>query len=171
MRTMNRVLLITLSGLDRPGLVSEVAEVVAGLEANWEQSRMLHLADRFVGILEVHVRSDRAETLIEKLRGIKHLEITITTAAPSSPPQPTVEMEIMGMDHPGIVSEVFGVLGQAKVNVESLQTHVEPAANSGHALFRARARLTVPEGGLHALQASLEDIAQDVMVTVQPVGP
>ena len=168
---MNTVLLLTLSGLDRPGLVGELADVIAGLEANWEQSRMLHLADRFIGLLEVHVREDRADVLIERLQSLGDLEIHITSASPSPPPQPTVELEIMGMDHPGIVSEVFGVLGKSQVNVETLRTVVEPAANSGHALFKARARLSIPAAiGLQDLQRSLENIAQDVMVTIHPMG-
>jgi glycine cleavage system regulatory protein len=168
---MNTVLLITLSGLDRPGLVSEVAEVIAGLEANWEQSRMLHLADRFIGILEVHVRPVRTEALIEQLKAIKDLEMTIATAKPSNPPQPQVELNLMGSDHPGIVRAIFGVIGDSKVNVESLRTHTEPAPDSGQMLFKAHALLSAPKSSdLDALQDALENISQDVMVTLGRIG-
>ncbi len=167
---MNTVLLITLSGLDRPGLVGELAEVIAGLEANWEQSRMMHLADRFIGILEVHVRPGRAEELISQLQNIGDLQLTISTAKPGQSPQPTIELEVTGTDNPGIVKEIFSVLGSSQVNVETLRTHVEPAPDSGQMLFYASARLSAPtSANFQNLQEQLEAIAGDIMVSVNLV--
>ena len=50
---MNSVLVLTISGQDRAGLVEKLADVIAEHGGNWEHCRMAHLAGRFVGLLEV----------------------------------------------------------------------------------------------------------------------
>ena len=50
---METVLVLTISGRDRSGLVEQLADVIAAHGGNWEHCRMAHLAGRFVGLLEV----------------------------------------------------------------------------------------------------------------------
>ena len=52
---METVLVLTISGKDRAGLVEQLADVIAAHGGNWEHCRMAHLAGRFVGLLEVSV--------------------------------------------------------------------------------------------------------------------
>ena len=56
---MNSILLITLSGVDRVGIVREVAHWVTAFGANWERSRMIRLSGRFVGLLQVSVTDEK----------------------------------------------------------------------------------------------------------------
>ncbi len=166
---MNSVLLITLSGDDRPGLVQALADTVAAHKANWEQSRMLHLAGRFVGLLEVAVPEDKAHALITALRELGELELTIAEGRLShAKPDRAIEIQVLGADHPGIVAEIFGAVAEAGLNVENLTTGTEPAPDSGQALFRASARLSAPGNiDLDALRDMLEDIAADLVVEVE----
>ena len=60
---MNGVLILTISGQDRAGLVEKLADIIAEHSGNWEHCRMAHLADRFVGLLEVAVPYDRQQDL------------------------------------------------------------------------------------------------------------
>lgn len=168
---MKSVLLITLSGVDRPGLVRELSDVVNGIGANWEQSRMMHLSGHFVGLLEVSVEETKAHELIVKLRELGDLELTIAEGSSTAPPEHVFHLELVGADHPGIVSEIFGVLAQDGINVELLRTETEAAADSGTPLFKANARLSAPAGAdLTAIRQSLEAIAQDIMVTIDFAG-
>lgn len=164
---MNAVILVTFSGKDRPGLVDELSETIARFEGNWEQSRMMHLADRFIGLLEVQVDATRVATLESALRGIPDLEMTIARGEATPPAGQLFQIEIMGADHPGIVREVFGVIAQAGLNVESLSSRTEAAPDSGMPIFRARAMLGSSSSvDLTVLQQSLESIAADIQVSV-----
>ena len=54
-------------------------------------------------------------------------------------------LEIVGQDRPGIVREISHALASFGVNVEDLLTECASAAMSGETLFKARARLSIPE--------------------------
>ena len=58
---MNGVLVLTISGEDRAGLVEKLADVIAEHGGNWEHCRMAHLAGRFVGLLEVTVTGNQQQ--------------------------------------------------------------------------------------------------------------
>lgn len=166
---METLLLITISGPDRSGLVERLAEEVAANGGNWEHSRMTHLGDRFVGLLQVRVPHDRKSDLELAVQGISELDVIIASAdAIKELPTPSqFELEITGSDHPGIVRDIFSALSVAGVNVEHLQTETVSAPESGGLLFQAKARLSCSEGVDHEqLRAKLESIAHDILVDI-----
>jgi len=130
---------------------------------------MVHLADRFVGLLQIRVSGVNQQDLESALRMIKGLDVMLaaTKGEPEDAPsaQSGLRLELLGSDHPGIVRDVFAALAKANVNVEELHTSTEPAPDSGGMLFRASARLA-PQADLdqEALRASLSAIATDLMV-------
>ena len=76
-------------------------------------------------------------------------------------------LEIVGQDRPGIVREISHVLAGFGVNVEELQTECASAAMSGETLFKARARLSIPESCNAAeIRQQLEKIAEDLIVEI-----
>jgi glycine cleavage system regulatory protein len=164
-------LVITLIGPDRPGLVEAVAAAVAENGGNWLEGRMAHLAGKFAGILRVNVPSERAgdlQTALSKLqtRGLKVVaeaggEAADTTFRP-------MDVELLGLDRPGLVREISSLLAARRVNVEELTTDVYSAPMSGDTMFRARARVHVPpEVDEHELRESLERLAGDLMVEIR----
>lgn len=163
----NAVYLITFSGQDRPGLVDALSDVIARHGGNWERSRMMHLSGRFIGLLEVHVDAARAEDLKLGLQGLEGLEMTIAHGQSDPPPAQAFDLEVLGADHPGIVSEIFSVVARAGLNVESLRTRTEAAPDSGTPMFRAQALLgSSGPVDLTALEQALGAIATDIQVTV-----
>jgi glycine cleavage system regulatory protein len=167
---MDSLLIITISGPDRAGLVERLAEEIAANGGNWEHSRMTHLADRFVGLLQVRVASDRQQDLESAIRVIPDLDVLIAHGEDGveTERETAFELEVTGSDHPGIVRDVFRALAQAGANVESLRTETSNAAETGGLLFTAKARLSGgSELDLQSLQASLEAIAQDILVDIQ----
>lgn len=169
---MQSVLILTVSGTDRAGLVERLAETIAKHGANWEHCRMAHLADRFVGLLQVSVPATRQGALEADLRGIEDLEVTVAAGYPdadaAAEPSETLNLEVVGGDHPGIVRDVFAALAEAEVNVEELSTYTESAPETGGVLFYAKARLA--EHGKvdrERIREKLEAIAQDIMVDVR----
>ncbi len=165
-------LILTLSGRDHPGLVERLAQVIADHNGNWEQSRMSHLAQRFVGLLEVHVASERAAELCDALRELPGLELTLHVEDKALGQNgPFVILDLVGSDQPGIVQKVSRVLAQHDVNIEELTTSTEPAPDTAAPLFRAKMRLSgcSPEARA-AIQTKLEAIATDLMVDLTLEG-
>ncbi len=167
---MDSVLVVTISGEDRSGLVEELADVIAAHGGNWEHCRMAHLAERFVGLLQVSVAGERQQDLEAALRTIKDLDVMIAAGelgSGSSVPR-QFDLELIGSDHSGIVRDVFRALASAGANVEQLSTKTLNAPESGRVLFEAKARLTCePEVDLQAVRHHLEAIASDLMVDLK----
>ena len=67
---MARVLVLTVIGEDRPGLVESLAEVISTHDGNWDKSRMARLAGHFAGVVQIHLPDDRADALIAALPGL-----------------------------------------------------------------------------------------------------
>jgi glycine cleavage system regulatory protein len=184
-------LVLTLIGLDRPGLVENVAQVVADHGGNWLESRMIHLGGRFAGILRVELPADRRAPLSRALEGLaaSGLRVVADVVSPTaSAPAPAVaektqagssaadrpgegrlmKLELIGLDRPGLVREISQLLAQHRINVEELSTGRSSAPMSGEMLFRAEARVKVPAGveGAH-LRARLGRLASDLTVEIK----
>ncbi|MEM8864715.1 MAG: ACT domain-containing protein [Planctomycetota bacterium] len=166
-------LVLTVLGVDRPGLVESIARLVADHQANWLESRMAHLAGHFAGILRVEVEQSQADALTAALRtlgaegegaGLETVVHPDATPAATSDAAPLL-LDLTGADRPGIVREISRVLAAQGVNVEELATETHAAANTGHPVFRATAKLRLAAGGSEAaLREALEAVAADLVV-------
>lgn len=165
------ILLVTISGRDEPGIVRAVAERVQGRGGNWECCRLIHLAGRFVGIVQVSVAEELAEDLRLDLLAVAGLETTVAEGFPvETGGRPSLKISAVGADSPGIVREVFGALAELGLNVEELDTRTEAAASSGTLLFRIDGVLSSPERvSPEVVREKVEAIAYDLQVEVAVV--
>ena len=173
-------LVLTILGPDRPGLVEQLARVVAEHGANWLESRMAHLAGQFAGILRVEVDAAHAEELAASLRGLAASGLdtiihpdpvgdtpAMRSIAASADSRPLLHLDLLGQERPGIVREISRVLASLGVNVEELNTQCRAAAETGQPLFHAEAQLRLPPTVTEdALRQALEAVAADLMVDV-----
>jgi len=162
-------LVITLVGADRTGLVESVARVVAEHDGNWLESRMCRLGGEFAGILRVEIPAEKKSALLAALQKISGLNVVIqpTQTAVAATSGRQTKLEIVGSDRPGIVREITSALARANVNVEEFFSELVSAPMSGETLFKASARLQLPEHcDLAALKRDLEKIAADLLVDV-----
>lgn len=163
------MLVLTVVGADRTGLVQSIAETITAVGGNWEESRMARLAGQFAGILLVTVDAGRADELVAALRKLEASGLVITArptqAAETPSPSVTVRLQLTANDRPGIVRDVSKVLAERGMNVEELETEVTSAAMSGDAMFTARARLRAPAAtSLADLRAKLEALGSELML-------
>lgn len=167
---MARTLVLTVIGPDRPGLVEELAQQIAGHAGSWDESRMARLAGHFAGVVQIHLPDERAEGLIASLPGLagRGLSVSVVDSEASDRPLDagdTLWLELVGQDRPGIIRDVSHALATLGVNVQDLRTSVESAPMSGERLFRARAELAPPSGlARDAIRKTLEKLAADMMV-------
>ena len=169
---MARVLVLTVIGEDRPGLVEALAELIAEHAGSWDESRMARLAGHFAGVVQVHVPDERAAGLIEALSGLaqRGLEVAVVDSDWSmaeADHRDAFRLELVGQDRPGIVREISSALAALGVSVQELRTVVESAPMSGERIFRAQAELAPPPGvDLDKIRGALERLADDMMVDI-----
>ena len=159
---------VTVLGADRPGLVQSISAAVAGCGGNWLESRMARLAGQFAGILLIDLPSGADPALaaaVAKLEA-EGLRVVVQAGAVEAPAAAeTVTLEVVGQDRPGIIRDITAILARLGVNIEELSTDVRSGSFSGEAMFRAEARLRVPEGlAVHVLRTEVERLGNELMV-------
>lgn len=164
------LLVITIVGEDRPGIVESLAAAVAENGGNWLSSSMSNLAGQFAGIIEVSVedtRSDALGTAIESLPGL-HVHSVQGLGTVETDDRPVASLEVVGVDQPGIVKGLTGVLRGAGVNLLEFGSWTEPAPNSGDLLFRALAEFVLePSLDLESLQSRLGAFAEEMGIDIE----
>ena len=164
-------LVMTIIGPDRTGLVESVARTVAEHGGNWLESRMCRLGGEFAGLLRIEIPAEKKPLLLASIQALQKdgLQIVIRADEPraGSAAGRQTKLEIVGSDRPGIVRDITSALARANVNVEEFFSEVVSAPMSGETLFKASARLQLPEHcDLAALKKDLEKIAADLLVDV-----
>ena len=172
---MMKSLVMTIIGEDRPGLVEALSAIIDEHGGNWEESRMVHLAGEFAGLVHVQVPRDRAGELERALGGLKGLSVVVARAQEGEPlPADAhfLELEVIGQDHPGIVHRLAQAIAAERINIEELETEIVDAPMSGEPLFQARARLRAPKSvTLEDLERDLQRVAADLMVDIRLEEP
>src|SRR4029077_7780859 len=122
--TMQRSLVMTVIGEDRPGLVESIASLVAGHGGNWLEIRMSRLGGQFAGIVRVEVPSEKEQALADALKNLaaRGLNVVVHPHVPrrTASDRPVSVLEIVGHDRPGIVQQISRALADFGVNVEDL---------------------------------------------------
>lgn len=170
---MQSSVVITIVGPDRPGLVESISRTVESGAGNWTHSRMAHLGGQFAGMLFIETAEDHVESLIDSLKTLEGDGLTVTAVPGQSAPDSdtgsragdTIEVELVGQDRTGIVRQIAAAIAACGANIEDLATECFSAPMSGEKMFRATARVHLPQTiDAATLQSDLEAIAHDLMV-------
>ncbi|MFZ2427075.1 MAG: ACT domain-containing protein [Propioniciclava sp.] len=160
------ILVITVIGTDRAGLVSALAGVVADHEGNWTRSQLAELAGAFAGIVVVEVPDERVTAFTTAALAIDGLEVVVQGGQEAATPTARqVTLEVLGNDRPGIVKEISRVVARHGLSILELTTDTREAPMTGGRLFEARLTVEVNDpSDLDAVRADLERIAAELMV-------
>jgi len=171
------MLVLTVIGSDRPGLVELVSRIVAGHGGNWLESRMSRLGGEFAGIIRVEIAPSSEPALTRDLAALGSQGLTVVCRSGGVEPPAArrfAALDLVGHDRPGIVRDISQALARAGANVEELTTSCESAAMSGEPLFKAAIKIGLPEGfDLASIRHELEEIASNLLVDIslEPVEP
>jgi glycine cleavage system transcriptional repressor len=140
---------LTAVGPDRPGVVSEISRTIHAAGCNLEDSRMAILGGEFALILLCSGPAEATRLVEQRARALaERLGLGCIVKPTSPPPEPrgavTCSLRVSGIDRPGIVHGVTGLLAARAVNVASLESRVVPAPESGTPIFQLSAELHVP---------------------------
>ena len=162
-------LAITVIGRDRPGIVADVAEVLARIGANLTDSVMTRLRGHFAMTLVcTGPAAAEVEAILAPLSDGGHLLATVRQVdgdAEQVPPGEPYLLAVHGADRLGIVAAVTRVVAEAGGNVTDLTTRLTGP------LYVVVAEVDLPSGTADALAARLAEIAAglDVEVTLRRV--
>lgn len=138
-RKLKHIALVAL-GEDRLGIVRALSEVINNEDGNICDSRMTVLGGHFAILILVAgpwnklARIEAQLPEIEKRLGIR---IMVTHTEPKSP-QPTMvpySVEVISIDHPGIVYNLACFFYARDVNIETMNTVTYSAPHSGATMF------------------------------------
>jgi len=159
------LLAITVLGHDRPGIIAEATDALAGLGLNIEDSTMTLLRGHFAMMLITAGDAD-ARTVEAALAGLTadgSLSVAVrqVPAESGTPTEASYLLSVHGGDRPGIVSSLAGEVAKVGGNITDLTTRL-----AGD-LYVLSAEVDLPGGvDVDGLTAQLRAVADGLGVEV-----
>ena len=154
-------LVVTVMGPDRPGIVSLLSDRAQRYGANWAASRLANLAGEFAGMVHFEVPRENADALANALRGLESSGLRVNIAKSDGAGVPAglrgVELELVGDDRVGIVSNLTRMLAARGISIENIHTEIV-GGKTAKPTFKVAAHLLVP------VSLSLEDLEREIGV-------
>jgi len=164
---------LTIIGRDRPGIVSQVTEVLFRLGCNIADSSCSILGGQFAMILIIsHPELDDKFQLIEAFKPLEegNLSVFVRSLRPGGEQRPEIHGElcmvsVYGSDKPGIVYRVARELGERQVNITDLNTKLIGTKERPVYVMMLEAVLP-PEVGVEELEEVLSGLKADLQVDI-----
>ena len=146
---MSDYLVISAIGNDRPGIVNNVSQIIVERKGNITSSRMMAMGGEFSLMLMVEGDSDIIEKIQSALPGMESsLGLTIVSKNTSdntlTAERVPCNINVVSMDHPGIVQQVADFFSSRDVNIEEMNTDTYPAAHTGTQMFALNMAISLP---------------------------
>jgi glycine cleavage system transcriptional repressor len=168
---MRKHIVLTASGIDRPGVIEEFTKLLLHFDGNVEASRMSRLGGAFAMLMLVSAPDEKLEELraaLAELHYVKydvHTRITDVKEPDTGPTFTPCGITVTGADHMGIIHQITRYLAEQGINVETMNTEVISAPMSGSPLFTMSAVVRVPAKlSVEDLREALEYIGEEVGV-------
>lgn len=146
---MSSHLVISAIGEDQTGLVDRLSEWVLDNDCNIEDSRMVVLGGEFAILLLVSGNWNNIAKLEDQLSGLQDkLGMQIATKHTESKPRQgsflPYAVDVIALDHPGIVHNLASFFSHRQINIQDLSTATYAAPHTGTPMFSVRMLLDVP---------------------------
>lgn len=165
---MKNYLVISALGEDRPGIIDQLSEAVTDSGCNILDSRMTVLGGEFAMLLLVEGNWNNIAKLENSLTGLeKRLDLTVTTRRTGEREVKNNLMpyavEVVALDHPGIVHHLANFFSSRGINIEDMTTGSYAAAHTGTAMFSVQLKVNVPaEVHIAALREEFMDFCDQL---------
>ena len=149
MDNQNNYLVITASGEDQVGLVDRLSGKITESGCNIEESRMAVLGEQFALIMLLSGPWNALSKLEGQMSVLGQqlgLSIIHKRTQQRNRKQPAVPyaVEVLAMDHPGIVRNLVAFFSKNAINIEELQTDTYPAPHTGAPMFSVTLTVGIP---------------------------
>ncbi len=168
METQNNYLVIAASGEDKIGLVDRFSSRIAESGCNIEESRMAVLGGQFALIMELSgpwnalSKLEGQMGLLGDQLGLSIIHKRTRMRARTQPAIP-YRVDVVVMDHPGIVRDLAAFFSRNNINIEELQTDTYPAPHTGTPMCSVTMTVGIL-GGIHisTLRGNFLDYCDDL---------
>lgn len=149
MATKKTYLVISALSEDHPGIVNALSKAILEHGCNIEDSRMTVLGGEFAAILLVEGKWNTLAKVENALPEIERkLDMRImskrtgerTGGANLLP----YAVDVISMDHPGIVNNLAGFFAERSINIEDINTSTYAAAHTGTPMFAVHMTIGIP---------------------------
>lgn len=146
---MTNQLVISALGEDKPGIVKTVSKNILDCGGNIAESHMSVLGGEFALMILVTGEENvltSIESRLSTLQDTLGLTVIAKRTRKSLTPKDgrPYKIEIISMDHPGIVHNVTDYLAQHNINVEELETDSYAAPHTGTPMFSLNIQIAIP---------------------------
>ena len=146
---MENYLVICAVGKDRPGIVDRLSAAILECGCNISDSRMTVLGGEFAIILLVSGKWNALAKLENQLPGLREqLNLTITIQRTDEEKHHenllSYAVEVVSIDHPGIVYQIANFFSKRDINIRELNTNSYAAAHTGTPMFTINMIIEVP---------------------------
>jgi glycine cleavage system transcriptional repressor len=137
---MASYLVISAIGEDKPGIVQKLSQMIVEKNGNITSSRMMAMGGEFSLMLMVEGNDKIIDDIIASLPDMEaSLELTITSRktwkSDGASPLIAYRVEVVSMDHPGIIQQVSDFFSRRDANIEEMNTDTYAAAHTGTTMF------------------------------------
>jgi glycine cleavage system transcriptional repressor len=149
MSAQHNYLVISALGQDRPGIVDELSGAILEDGCNIADSRMAVLGGEFAIMLMVEGNWNTLTKLEDSIPELeKQLGLTIiakrTGDKQTSDALLPYGVEVVSLDHPGIVHHLASFFSQRNINIEDMVTNSYAAAHTGTQMFSVQMTVGIP---------------------------
>lgn len=145
----DKYLVISALGKDRPGIVNTLSKAALDSGCNITNSRMAVLGGEFALILLINGAENAVAAMQRRLPALEQ-ELQLTVIAKSTAPRPAerhsvpYRVEVVAMDHPGIVHRITEFFAAQTINIEELETETYAAPHTGATMFSLLMTVAIP---------------------------
>ncbi len=141
-------LVISALGEDRPGIVNELSRLVSETGCSIEDSRMTVLGGDFAIILLVEGRWNELAKLEAGLPAAgRRFGLTVNAKRTTPKHQEgnllPYNVEVVSIDHPGIVHQLANFFSSREINIRDMATTTYAAAHTGTPMFQVQMTIDV----------------------------
>jgi glycine cleavage system regulatory protein len=164
-------LVVTVVGRDRPGIVRLLSDCAQRHGASWAASRLSNLAGEFAGMVHLEVPRENADALAAALSALDasglRLVVARSEGAQAAEGLRGIDLELVGEDRLGIVSQLTRILAESGISIEHIHTEIVGPETSGKHSFKVAAHLLAPKAlALDELRRKLEVLANEMMLDI-----
>jgi glycine cleavage system transcriptional repressor len=153
---MSQLIVISVIGTDRTGVVQDLTKVIMKGGGNIEESRMTTLGSEFAMLLLVSgnwATLNKLEQGINKLAKSAELTVTVrpTDAKPPCGDRMPYAVDIVSLDQQGIVFNLANFFADRDIEIADVATRSYAAAHTGSPMFAIQMAVNVP-ASIHIAQ-------------------
>jgi glycine cleavage system transcriptional repressor len=165
---MSEQLVITALGDDRPGIVDELSQALFKHNLNIEDSRMSVLGGEFAVLLLVSGEQQSIDKFVGDTASLEQslnmkILVKLTRSETAAKAVVPYTVEVVAIDHPGIVHKLASFFSGRQINIVDLHTERYAAAHTVTPMFAVSITIGIPADiSIKALRDEFIDMCDEL---------